>query len=388
MVTVDRQQAWSERKAQIMAEYAEPFCATLSPSTPVWLVDGQAGAAHYGAGRWQVPGAPIQVAEHAANLAQRLGRAVRCLLVEPDLAQAAQLQAALASLGDQALVWPGAWADLQPAALRQLGGGAALVLLDSAAPQPIAGGLEHLARRLAKTEVLVRYDRRAIADLLAARADPVTVRPSEVALDTLFGSRSWRTVVEGASAVDERDLQLRDLYVQLLIELRGGRFKWAATCPVHTNWGALEYYLVFATPDRAAGAALNAVLYQVEGRRAEDPEAYLSQQTAGRARQISLFDAAPPSARALREARVAAIVESLSVIAATQPRLWSYADLFDQLLRGGWFGQLTTAHLQSACQALQKSGRLQRVSQGKTWDAATLIRLRRDPAEPEIPTSP
>jgi three-Cys-motif partner protein len=374
----DRQQAWSERKARIVAEYAAHFCAALSPSTPVWLVDGQAGAAHYGSGRWQVPGAPIEVAEHAANLARKLGRPIRCLLVEPDPAQAAAIQAALASLGEQALVWPGEWAALQPAALKQLAGGAALLLLDSAALHPIAGGLEHLARRLAKTEVLVRYQRQAVADLLAARADEAALRPSEAALDRLFGARSWRTVVEGASDAAERDLQLRDLYVQRLIEVRGGRFKWAAACPVHTSWGALEYDLVFATPDRAAGAALNAVLYQAEGQRAEDPEAYLRQQTAGRARQTSLFDAAPPSAQALREARIAALVESLEIICATQPRLWSYADLFDQLLRGGWFGHLTTDHLQAACRALQKSGRLQRVSQGKAWDATTLIRLRRD----------
>ncbi len=380
----DRQQAWSERKAQIMAAYAAQFCATLSAGTAVWLVDGHAGPASYGAGRWQVPGAPIQIAEHAAQLAQNLGRAIRCLLITPDPAHVAALQSALASLGEQVLIWPGEWAALLPDTLRQLGAGAALVVLDGAMLYPVSGSLEHLARRLAKTEVLVRYQRQSVAALLAAREDEAARRPSEAALDALFGARSWRTVVAGASDEAERDLQLRDLYVLRLLELRGGRFKWAAACPIHTSWGELEYDLVFATPDRAAGTALNAVLYQVEGRRAEDPDAYLRQQTAGRPRQTSLFDAAPPSARALREAKIAAIVESLSVIATTQPRLWSYADLFDQLLRGGWFGHLTNEHLQAGCQVLQAAGRLQRVSQGHSWDAATLIRLRGDPAEPEI----
>ena len=374
MVTVDPQQAWSERKAQILTAYVERFCASLSLSTPVALVDGDAGPASYGAGRWQVPGAPIVAAEHVAALAGRSGRPMRCLSVAaPD--DAATLGAALAALGERARVWPGAWGERGAELIRDLGASAAFVLLDTPALTPIAGGLEHLARRLPKTEVLVRYSRAAVAALLEALADEEQARPAEQQLSRLFGTRTWRGVADGASGQDERDRQLRDLYAQQLTELGGGRFKWAAAYPVRTSWGAAEYDLVFATPDRAAGAAMSAVLYAVEGGRDEQPATALLARSAGRPQQASLFEAAPPSARELREHKVAAVAADLRVIADTQPRLWSYADLFDQILRGGWFGQITAEHMVAACALLQREGRLQRVSQGKQWAEKTLLRL-------------
>lgn len=373
MLDTDAQQRWSQRKTQLIVEYVPRLCATLSPSTPLWVVDGWAGAPHYGTGRWREPGAPLQVSADLAQLGQQLGRDIRCLFVEADANQAAALQAALAARGDQALVWHGDWTTHVLAVLKQLGAGAALVMLDGGTIWPIAANLAHLARRLPRTEVLVRYQRSAVTELLAAQT--MASQPQSRHLDQVFGSRRWRTVVEGASDVEERDRQLRDLYAQMLVDLGGGRFRWAAACPVHTSWGALAYDLVFATPARAAGMAMNEVLYHAEGQHDEDPEAHLRQQTSGRPKQIGLFDAAPPSADQLRQHKIAAVVEHLRMICDTQPRLWNYADLFDQLLRGGWFGQLAPSHVQAACRILASAGRLQRVSKGTTWDEKTLVRL-------------
>ncbi|HYF66318.1 MAG TPA: three-Cys-motif partner protein TcmP, partial [Herpetosiphonaceae bacterium] len=258
MVNADPQQAWSERKARILTAYAERFCASLSLGTAVALVDGDAGPASYGEGRWQTPGAPVVVAEHVAALAARSGRPMRSLSLA-DPGDAPDLSRALQPLGGLAGVRQGAWAEQGRELLGDLGGSAALVLLDTAAPVPIAGDLEHLARRLAKTEVLVRYSRPAVAALLAALDDEEQARAAEGRLNRLFGARSWRGVAEGASGEDERDRQLRDLYVQKLLEIGGGRFKWAAACPIRTSWGAIAYDLVFASPDRAAGPAMGDV---------------------------------------------------------------------------------------------------------------------------------
>jgi len=123
------------------------------------------------------------------------------------------------------------------------------------------------------------------------------------------------------------------------------------------------------------GARTTRGVHPVEGGRDEQPETALLARAAGRPQQVSLFEDAPPSARELRERKAAAVAADLRVISDTQPRLWSYADLFDQILRGGWFGQITNDHLVAACAILQREGRLQRVSQGKQWTDKTLLRL-------------
>ena len=376
LVKIDAQQAWAQRVAQIFVRYAPTFCAALSSNTPVTLVNGWAGAASYGAGRWRVAGAPVIVAEYAARFANEHGRVVRCLNLDPDLANVAALQRALQPWADAAQTLLGGWAERTNDVLKTVGASAALVLLDGESLTPIAGNLEHWARRLAKTEILVRYDRAAVAALLAARSESTQTLSVERQLDQLFGTRSWRTIVAGASGDDERDLQLRDLYSQMLTQLRGGRFKWAAACPIRTSWGALDYDLVFAAAERSAGAAMNAVLYAVEGQRDENPHTALLARGAGKPQQTSLFEAAPPSAVELRAATIAAIVADLRIVCLTEPRLWSYADLFDQLLRGGWFGHITADHGREACLQLQRSGQLERVSQGHAWDEKTLVRLR------------
>lgn len=368
-----QQQSWSVRKGAIMLAYAADFARSLAFATQIYLVDAWAGAPSFGSGAWRVAGAPTILAQVAADVARQ--RHVRGLLLDDDPLIANTLAAMFA---DNPLVIVQHTTTHIATMMSQIEGAAALILLDGGVGMiPVSGGLDTLARRFAKTELLVRYDRQAIANLIMQRENEHERATIERQLDALFGQRTWRTIVENVGDADQRAAILRDVYIQTVLELQGTRFKWAAACPLTTRWGNYDYDLLFFTPDRNASTTMNAVLYAVAGFQREDPESVALWQQHGKPHQIGLFDATLPTHAELRQQTIDRLTTDVIKLCDAQPRLWSYGDMVDYLLRTGWFGQITDDHVQAACRHLEQIGRIKRIKPDAGWQPLTLLRLNR-----------
>lgn len=262
----------------------------------------------------------------------------------------------------------------------ELAANPALLLLDGEfGLLPISNGLDQLARRLVRTDLILRFDRTALANLLAQREQQSNQTDRQ--LDQLFASRNWRTIVNESSS-ETLLSALQTFYLQQLTELSGSRWRWAAACPIHTTWGQKAYDLIIATSDRSLVLPFNQCLYQFEGALLENPEAQALLQNAGNPQQIGLFDPALPSKNQLRRQQHTQLVVALTTIATQQPRLWSYGDLLDTLLRQGWLGQLTEAQFQKACNELLGKKLITRLGTSDAWHATSLLRLSSTPADP------
>ena len=254
-----------------------------------------------------------------------------------------------------------------------------LLLIDLGATIPLIE-LGSISRRLGRTDMLVPYQ---AAD---ARAHFEQANEGELPhrtileLDRLYGSRHWREAWASFDAAAVQDAALRTIYMQALTELSGSRLRWSAALEVQTAWGQALFDWVFASSERAAGAAMSTALYQVLGAYTDSETGFLHGQTAGRPTQTSLFDAAPPSAASLQAAKIDRIQESLAELCKTQPRLWSFGDLRDALLKQGWFGQCTTAQIQTACEALAAQGWIVRRDTTAAWSERSLLRLQTAPS--------
>ncbi len=343
----------SAQVCQIIAHYAPALLQSLSASGTLWVViDGLSAAA-----------APALDAVLAA-LAAEHAPALHGLLCGAEVGATSHLQSSAAHIG----------ADL-PALLERIGA-AALLLIDTHTTLPVLGGVDVLARRLARTDVLLRYDHAAAQHWLDQQGESGLPFAAASALDALYASRHWRDRVQSSSDSAVITEDLRELYVQMLVEHGGSRWRWAASTPIRTTWGALEYDWVFASSDRAAGHLMSALLYAAAGWYHDTPEAAQNRATAGQPVQIGLFDHAPPQAADLEHAKVAAIAAAIELIGTQQPRPWTYGDLYDHMLRRrAWFGQLSPAQFQAACAALAAADRLQRRPPDAAWQPSTLLRF-------------
>ncbi|MCA0354926.1 MAG: hypothetical protein LCH85_23265 [Chloroflexi bacterium] len=365
-------QRWSERKVSLVQTYLPLITPSLSPHQHLVIFDGEAGAVRYGTGRWATAGAAI----HYQQLANQTKASVQLILRTTSPEQQAVWQQ---SIEQQFKFWPHDQLNLTQLT-SQLAANPALLLLDGEfGLLPISNGLDQLARRLARTDLILRFDHVGLVNLLAQREQQPT--QTERQLDQLFASRNWRTIVN-ESPSETLLSALQNFYLQQLTELGGSRWRWAAACSIHTTWGQKVYDLIIATSDRSLILPFNQCLYQFEGALLQDPEAQAMLQNAGNPQQIGLFDPALPSKNQLRRQQHAQIVAAITTIATQQPRLWSYGDLLDTLLRQGWLGQLTEAQFQKACNELLGKKLMTRLGTSNTWQATTLLRLGSTSAEP------
>ncbi len=366
-------QRWSERKASLVQSYLPLVVPSLSPHQQLVIFDGEAGAVQYGNGRLATAGAAI----HYQQLATKLKASVQISLRTNSPEQQVAWQQASAQ---QFNYWPHDQLNLAQLTSHLAANPALLILDAEVGLLPISNGLDQLARRLARTDLLLRFDQAALAELLAQREQQPTHADRQ--LDQLFASRNWRTIVNESPA-ETMLAALQTFYLQQLTELKGSRWRWAAACTIHTTWGQKSYDLIIATSDRALILPLNQCLYQFEGALFENPEAQALLNNAGNPQQIGLFDPALPSKTQLRRQQHEQIVAALSNLAAQQPRLWSYADLLDTILRQGWLGKITEAHFQKACNELLGKKLITRLGTSSAWQPTTLLRLGASHVEPD-----
>ncbi|GAA5526682.1 hypothetical protein [Herpetosiphon gulosus] len=365
-------QRWSERKVSLVQTYLPLITPSLSPHQLLVIFDGEAGSVRYGSGRWATAGAAI----HYQRLANQTKAAIQIILRTTSPEQQAAWQQASEQ---QFKFWPHDQLNFTQLT-SELAANPSLIILDGAFGLiPISNGLDQLARRLARTDLILRFDRAGLTNLLAQREQQPT--QTERQLDQLFASRNWRTIVN-ESPSETMLTALQTFYLQQLTELGGSRWRWAAACTIHTTWGQKAYDLLIATSDRSLVLPFNQCLYQFEGALLENPEAQALLQNAGNPQQIGLFDPALPSKNQLRRQQHAQIVAAITAIASQQPRLWSYGDLLDTLLRQSWLGQLTEAQFQKACNELLGKKLITRLGTSSEWQSTTLLRLGSTPAEP------
>lgn len=366
-------QRWSERKASLVQSYLPHVVPSLSPHQQLVIFDGEAGEVQYGNGRLATAGAAI----HYQQLANKLKASVQIIVRTTSPEQQAAWQQASEQ---QFNYWPSEQLNLNQLT-SHLAANPALILLDGDVGLiPISNGLDQLARRLARTDLLLRFDQAALAELLDQREQQPT--QTERQLDQLFASRNWRTIVN-ESPSETVLATLQSFYLQQLSELKGSRWRWAAACAIHTTWGQKLYDLLIATSDRSLVLPLNQALYQFEGALFENPEAQALLNNAGNPQQIGLFDPALPSKSQLRRQQHEQIVAALHNLALQQPRLWSYGDLLDTLLRQGWLGKITEAQFQKACNELLGQKLITRLGTSNAWQTTTLLRLGQTPNEPD-----
>jgi hypothetical protein len=68
--------------------------------------------------------------------------------------------------------------------------------------------------------------------------------------------------------------------------------------------------------------------------------------------------------------------------ASAKRRTWRFEDLYYELLFGSWFGIIQEKDFRKACKDLHATGQIERLSEGKAWDNATLLRIIPEPGVP------
>ncbi|MBX0326581.1 three-Cys-motif partner protein TcmP [Oscillochloris sp. ZM17-4] len=372
----DYRREWSARKHAVLQHYLPAFCTALSrTSETIWYVDGFAGAGRYDDG---ATGSPLL----AVEAIQGLPYDIRCLNVEKDpdcyailerettsYPRVTNIQGDFSQVIDQVLLTVQrcpAFFFLDPFGMRNLH----MVQL-----------IERIAMRRLPTDILLRYDTEGIRRVVGAYEctdDPRSVAHGQN-LDQIFRGQVWRDIVATISRGPDRDDALLNHYLEQLVHIPSGRFRFAAAYPIRTIDERLKYHLVFATGDKLGFKIMSDVLLRAEASYRDDQETRRQQALAAQtAIQMGLFgdEKQEPDPEQLHQAHIAAVQASLHEVGQQKKRTWEFEELFYKLLRShNWFARLSEKDYRAACKGLAASGSIERISDGRAWRKGTEFRI-------------
>lgn len=242
---------WSQIKHRILGTYLSLFLGKLgSRGGPVYYVDGFAGQGRYDDGQ---PGSPLIAAQIAANPVQksRIG-ILKCINVEEDAGTFANLEQATAQYVEQGIVtnYPGAFDDVLPRVLQQVGNDTAFFFIDPFGTEgAVLSTLETLANRDGKTEVLVRYDDTRVHRLIQwtknniERLEPKFRKTAESFIPRIAGLTDDKAIEAVLQGSPEARQALIDGYLHL-VKTRN-LFRFGLSYPIRNPaTGGHHYFLV------------------------------------------------------------------------------------------------------------------------------------------------
>jgi three-Cys-motif partner protein len=354
----EQKREWSRRKHEVFEGYAPQFSRILGRDRgPIYLVDAFAGGGSYGNGEQREDGSPLLAAKIAKELAERGFYSLRCINVEADPGEFADLAESTAAYRRFVDNRQGRFAEHADQILRDVGVRPTLVFLD---PFGVGGldwtTLEKLGNRARdlKTELLINFNAPKF-DRHAGWLDSFGRKPREAfiaLLNRTCGTDEWQAIWDEPLPKDERYQRIMQFYLGRICTT----FKFGgAAYPVHAVENEqLKYYLLYLTRHPLGLRIMSSILYGVERRYLEDR----ARLVAARGQQLALFDPPPPSIDELESAAIEQLEADVLDVGLRRIRTTSGA-LQDALIRK-WFGRMVQKHYRKVYTRLIRQGRILR----------------------------
>ncbi len=349
----NQRKEWSRRKHEIFEGYLPQFSRILGRS---FLVDAFAGRGCYGSGAESVAGSPLRAAEIAQKLADGSRYVLRCINVEADRLEFADLVQNMSRHSNVVHNYFGRFEKHVDAILEEVGSEAALFFLD---PFGVKGleweTLSKLGARSrgAKTELLINFNAPNF-DRGAGWLDSYDQKPRAAfvrRLNRIIGDDSWQEIWNTTTSKEERYRAVVKLYMKHLGEAFGLT---TAAYPVRTVESAqLKYFIVFASRHPLAMRIMSSILYGVEKRYLQDRTQFLSARASP---QLAFPELVPKtlSIDELEEENIALLKEDVLAVGRGRRRI-SFGALQDALV-AKWMGRMVEKHFRRVCRELIAEG--------------------------------
>jgi three-Cys-motif partner protein len=372
---------WSARKHAILKAYLPRFCTALSRVArqhyegAIWYIDGYAGAGvHKEDGS---PGSPVL----AAQVTRDLPYDVRCINVEENDDNFASLQKATATF-DHVVNYHADFNQIVSNVLQQVKNCPSFFFLDSYGPKdlPMSGLIDKIASRTVPTDILLRYDSEGLRRIAGAYEKDIPRSAAHAQnLTKAFRGDGWRDILKQEPAGKQRDELLLAYYKQQLISIPNGRFKYTAAYPIRTIEGRLKYHLLFATGSPLGVKIMSDILYDAENSFVEQQAAYRKQkEEAAPFKQLGfdLFEENLSDPTDLAKQKIEAIRRDIIKLMKSGKDEWDFEQLFNELIiNHGWSGRMLEKDFRDTCKSMEQNGELFRMTQGKSWQRGTRLKI-------------
>jgi three-Cys-motif partner protein len=357
----DELREWSERKLNILEKYLDPFTKILGGQTrKVYYVDAFAGAGIYSDG---AKGSAVRAAELARKY-QDEGKSYRlsCINVEANKKNYQNLGENTSEFGaDLVLNLQGAFADNADPILDRIEGSAALCFLDPFGVKGIPWSIiQKLVHRGSPTDFWIRFDHSTIFRLAGFQNSnaPAAQRNVRTLLET-YGVAEQEVLfakLDGPDAKTKRQNAVA-LYMERLKEefawSRGEGF--AGYYPIKSVTGQDKYFLVFGSGHAKGLTIASELICSIEETYQHEVEEYQAQQP----RQLSLFENVKPTREEVFQDKVDRLQKEIQAKCANM-RL-SRMEIYQRILPS-WFGKLRATHMTNTLKAMEKTGKVKRIS--------------------------
>ena len=352
---------WSERKLKILEGYLDPFVKVLGGQKTqphVYYVDAFAGAGLYRNGE---QGSAIRAAELALRYRNE-GKPYRlkCINVEADNANFANLVANTANYGNLVLNLQGTFAENIDTILAEVAGSPSLFFLDPFGVKGIDWELvRQITNRGKATDLWIRFDYSAVRRLdgLYGKTDPGSQKSFNILCQT-YGINEPENLhnLLGGPTPDDRKKKAVELYANRLSEeFRNARKKgFSAAYSIRSITAEDKYALIFATGHIRGAIIASELICSAEETYQREVEDFQANQP----RQLSLFSR-EPTQEEIFQTKVSQLADSIWQVCNGE-RL-QRPDIYARILPE-WFGRIRSKHMTNALKKLQEDGHIHHVS--------------------------
>lgn len=344
---------WSERKLQLLEKYVDPAAKILGSIKQVYYVDAFAGAGIYADNE---KGSPVRIAELAQRWEQeRKPYALRCINIEENGKNFANLQKATSQFGNLVLNIQGSFVDNLDTVLRLLGARPAIFFLDPFGIKDIDwSAITKLINRKPPIDIWIRFDHSIVR-----RLDGLfeTDKKMFEILARAYGIQDkakLHSQLAGRTA-QERIQNAVQLYKQRLADAFANAkgTGYAASYSIRSLSGQNKYFLIFATAHPKGITLASEVVYRVE----EDYQQQLQEYKESQFYQLSLFPVDPTQEEIDRH-KAERLKEA--IWEAGKGKTLNRIQIYTAIL-SSWFGKITSKHLSEALKSLQQEGRILKI---------------------------
>ena len=348
----DELKEWSERKLQLLKNYVETAAKILGSIKQAYYVDGFAGAGTYADG---AKGSPVRIAELAQQWERdKKSYSLRCINVEENSENFANLQAATSMFGKLVLNLQGSFADNLDHILHMIGTKPAIFFLDPFGIKDIGWtAVRKIINRSAPTDIWIRFDH-----VIVRRLDGLfeTDRKMFNILSRAYGIQDGEYLhlrLQGDTAQDriQNAVQLyKDCLARELTNAK--RTGYTGAYPIKSLDGQSKYYLVFATAHAKGITLASEIVYAAEETYQREVQEYKEARTS----QLALFSLDPKPEEIFLD-KVDNLKEDIWRLYQGKTSL--RIDIYTSILEN-WFGRIKGKHVTQALKDLQKDGRILR----------------------------
>lgn len=343
---------WSGRKLTLLTSYLKSGTQILGD---LYYIDGFAGRGWYGkADGEMIPGSPIRAAQYAQTIKEQ-GRtySLHCINIESDPENYSHLVRATEPYGDVTINLFGPFVDQIDELLRIVRDKPVLCFLD---PFGIDGMDMSAIRRLvqrrgAKTDLWIRFAPNAVRRREGhfERNNPSSAKHYDV-ICRVYGIQDreeLHRILDSPPTAEARRLAALRLYRDCLENLYIGRGK-AFTGDYHIRSidGESKYWMVAASGHEKGYVLASNVIYKIEEDYKSQVEWYKESRIGG---QLSLQFIEPSEEEILQE-KAEQLEEA--ILDKCRGKTMTRLEIHALLLSNGWFGLISSTHVNKALKAL------------------------------------